>query len=132
MFKIKITKQGIQTHGARFPTQAEADAWIAGEVANNSWGKPERWLTEQEAQRLGLELSLQTRDLGTGIIEYFYAAEYTITVEDITARVALEAQQAAARKLLADTDWLVIREIDSGEPMPADIKLARQQAREIL
>jgi hypothetical protein len=40
MFKVKIIKNGIQTHGAEFKTQAEADAWIAEGTAQQWWGKP--------------------------------------------------------------------------------------------
>lgn len=39
MKRIKILKQGIQTHGAELPT-SEADSWIADCVANNYWGQP--------------------------------------------------------------------------------------------
>jgi hypothetical protein len=38
-------------------------------------------------------------------------------------------EEMEARKYLADTDWYIIRELDSGEPCPADIKAARAQAR---
>ncbi len=34
-----------------------------------------------------------------------------------------------SHKYLLDTDWYVIRQLDSGEPMPEDIKAARAKAR---
>jgi hypothetical protein len=51
---------------------------------------------------------------------------------DISVEVALDEQKAAARKLLADTDWLIIREMDSSVPCPSEIKAQRAAAREIL
>jgi len=37
---------------------------------------------------------------------------------------------AAAQAYLASTDWMVLRQADSGEPMPANIKELRAKARE--
>jgi hypothetical protein len=34
-----------------------------------------------------------------------------------------------ALKLLADTDWLIVRELDCGIPCPSEIKQARAEAR---
>ena len=34
-----------------------------------------------------------------------------------------------AQRYLKSTDWYVIREMDSGEPMPADVKQKRAEAR---
>ena len=41
MIKVSILKDNIQTHGATFPTQAEADAWLAEGARNKYWGEPE-------------------------------------------------------------------------------------------
>jgi hypothetical protein len=40
MIRVKIIKNGVQTHGAQFNTQAEADAWIAEGSKQQWWGKP--------------------------------------------------------------------------------------------
>ena len=56
-------------------------------------------------------------------------AEYTISIEDITAQVAQEAVNAEALAYLASTDWLIIREVDAGTPCPAEIKAERAAAR---
>lgn len=47
-----------------------------------------------------------------------------------TAR-RLERQQAA-RAYLAETDWMVIREAETGKPMPDDVRQRRAAARQIL
>ena len=62
-------------------------------------------------------------------MEYFFPAEYTIEITDITAQVEQEKANAEALKYLAETDWLMIRELETGKPMPEEIKLKRQEAR---
>lgn len=57
-------------------------------------------------------------------------AEYTIEIEDITAQLEQERINKEALEYLASTDWMVIREMDSGIPCPAEIKSLRQAARE--
>ena len=49
MIKIEIKRasDNVVGWGSRFETQALADAWIAQEMANNSWGKPDRWLSSE-------------------------------------------------------------------------------------
>jgi hypothetical protein len=49
------------------------------------------------------------------------AAEKT---EAERARIAAEA-----RRYLAETDWMVIRAIDTGKPVPDDVTEARAKAR---
>lgn len=56
-------------------------------------------------------------------------AEYTIEILDITAQVEQEKINAEALAYLVSTDWMVIREVDSGLPCPADIKAERAAAR---
>ena len=56
-------------------------------------------------------------------------AEYTVEIIDITAQAEQEKINAEALAYLASTDWMVIREMDSGLPCPADVKTARAAAR---
>lgn len=54
------------------------------------------------------------------------------TATDREARAneeAREAERAAARQYLADTDWMVTRAMETGRPMPEDIRIAREAAR---
>lgn len=46
-----------------------------------------------------------------------------------TAREEQERINTEARQYLRDTDWYVIREADTGEPMPKDVKAKRAEAR---
>jgi hypothetical protein len=56
-------------------------------------------------------------------------AEYTVEIIDISAKVEQEKINAEALAYLASTDWMVIREMDSGLPCPAEVKSARAAAR---
>jgi len=56
-------------------------------------------------------------------------AEYTIEIVDITAQIEQEKINQEALAYLVSTDWLVIRQMDSGEPMPEDVKAKRAEAR---
>ncbi len=50
MKKVTIKKQGAITNQASFLTQELADGWLANEIANKSFGKPERWVSEDRIQ----------------------------------------------------------------------------------
>ena len=54
-------------------------------------------------------------------------------LEALSPAVASKIQQdqinAEALKYLAETDWYVIRQMDSGEAMPEDVKAKRAEAR---
>lgn len=47
----------------------------------------------------------------------------------VEAKMSQEAINVEARKYLADTDWLIVRELESGIQCPQEIKLARAAAR---
>lgn len=57
-------------------------------------------------------------------------------VKPRTADVLAAAQQhdinAGALRYLAETDWMVTRFAETGVPIPADIKVARQAARDAI
>ncbi len=49
--------------------------------------------------------------------------------QDEKVQVEKEALGRESRAFLTSTDWYVIRQFDSGEPIPEDIKAARAKAR---
>jgi hypothetical protein len=59
-------------------------------------------------------------------------AEYTIEITDISQQIEQERINNEALAYLASTDWLIIREMDSGLACPAEIKALRQAAREAI
>lgn len=56
-------------------------------------------------------------------------AQYTIEIIDITEEVEQQKINQEALAYLAETDWMVIRQMDDGTPMPQDIKAKRAEAR---
>lgn len=59
-----------------------------------------------------------------------YPEGYQLEYIDISAQVEQERINAESLKYLADTDWLIIREIDAGISCPVEIKATRQAMRE--
>lgn len=55
----------------------------------------------------------------------------TITATD-RARQARAARRQDARDLLARTDWALLRQFETGEPVPGDIRRERARARRVL
>lgn len=134
MKKVTIKNNaGVQTHGAEMldPTQ-----WIADCIASNAWGKPERWvlhkdepMSEAYDEADVLEERIVDGLDGASHKEVKLKAEYTIEIEDVTDKLEQERINAEALKYLADTDWMIIREMDAGIVCPEDVKLARAEAR---
>ena len=58
------------------------------------------------------------------------------TADDLAAEQAARAAQAAQRPdamaYLASTDWLVVRQAETGKPVPQDARDRRAEARAIL
>lgn len=50
--------------------------------------------------------------------------------EDLSQQLNQEQINKEALEYLASTDYLIIREMDNGVPCPAEVKAARQAARE--
>lgn len=59
-----------------------------------------------------------------------YPEGYQVEYIDITAQMEQERINAESLKYLADTDWLIIREVDAGVPCPVEVKATRQAMRE--
>jgi hypothetical protein len=62
--------------------------------------------------------------------QHKYPEGYWVEWIDISAQVEQERINAESLKYLADTDWLIIREVDAGIACPLEIKITRQQMRE--
>jgi hypothetical protein len=98
MKKVTIKKANVATNQATFATQELADAWLAQEVANKSFGKPERWVYENDLEAQGedvansVEMVIEQR-MGQEVKKYRFPSEYTVEVTDATAEVL------AAKKL---------------------------------
>lgn len=129
MIKINIIKNNTITNSAAFQTQEEAITWLNREKSNGSFGKDERWVREGVEDISG---AIDTREVmieEESITEYKLPAEYTVEIEDITTQLQTQKESDEARAYLASTDWYIIREMDSGELCPQEIKTARATAR---
>lgn len=58
-----------------------------------------------------------------------YPEGYWVEYEDISAQVEQEAINQEALAYLASTDWLIVREVETQVPCPAEIKALRAEAR---
>jgi hypothetical protein len=126
MFKVSISNsKKNKLWEAKFASEELAQAWLAQQV-----GKPHR-LPEQQVFTYDENGNKILDQDGNPVMEVI-PAEFTAEVIDITSEYELEQTKIAARKLLADTDWMIIRELDSGVACPPEVKIARQAAREIL
>jgi hypothetical protein len=139
MITVTITNKKDSRIGwqATFATQELADAWIAKVSQEAQLGQPERWVSEEQAD---IEEALDTREvdldanpardlLARTETQYLMPAEFIVEQEDITAKFAQDQARAEARGYLNSTDWYIIREMDSGEPCPAEVKTLRAAAR---
>lgn len=144
MFKVSISNsRENKLWEAKFASEELAQAWLAQQV-----GKPHR-LPEREVAIESEYFQDDVLEVISEDIEQFdenfqstgfvsvetkvkLAAEFVSEISNISVAHALDQAKMAARKLLADTDWLVIREMDSGVACSSEIKAARAAAREIL
>lgn len=147
MKQINIKKQDIITNSVILQSQEECNSWLTKEESNGSFGKPERWVTDDQEN---ITNALETRvvvtreyqaevlDENSAVIipespevshlEYKMAAEYSVEIIDVTAQLQQEQINKEALQYLADTDWYVIRSID-GIAVPLEISEARAAAR---
>lgn len=105
MIKVKVLKNNEIVQFVKFETQDKADAWIEMLAETASWGKPDRWISDLPLS----PLSDEEKALATSVLEiddpilgfykkYFFPAEYTIEIEDITEQVEAELAQIEAIK----------------------------------
>lgn len=92
MKRVLITKSGVVTNRAEFTTQELAETWLAQEEANKSFGKPERWVSEDRIQLEGEDIALSDQMIiepimGEDVKLYHFPAEYTVEIVDISAEV---------------------------------------------
>ena len=98
MIKAVIKKVGVITNYSKFQTQQLAEAWVAAEIEKKSFGKPERWVSEDRLQIEGediaqsIELLVEQTSLGEVKLHKF-ASEFTVEYVDTTA------EDLAAKKL---------------------------------
>lgn len=130
MIQVKIIRDSIVTNSASFPSQEEAQAWLDRHEGIGTFGQKKETVERQVLifpaviDSEGLEVSPAQFEAQMVDLE-----GYTVEMLDISAQLEQEATNAAALKLLAETDWMVLRELDSGVACPQEVKDARAAAR---
>jgi hypothetical protein len=105
-----------------FHEQETLDAFLVMIVANATFGKPEH--TVEVSPRIVDEFGVVTEAVYEVI-----PSEYIVEQVDVTAEVAQQAINTLALKYLSETDYLILRELDSGVACPIAIKEERAAAR---
>lgn len=105
--------------------KTESEALPQNEPA---WGLSERWVSESNCSPEDIVNALESRTIND-ITEHRLAAMYMIVETDITIQRVQQEVNDEARTYLASTDWYIIREAETGELCPANIKTTRATAR---
>lgn len=161
MFRISIYRNEKLTNQASFSTREELDAWLEFHQSQKTFGEPEKTikvLVSEEVPELreiqSVLVTPEVRDPETDeviteavyedqeVITQEYApavyrdevipAEYTIEITDVTAETEALNQIAEAKAYLASKDYMTIREMQGGEPMPAEIKAECARLRTLI
>lgn len=130
MFKISVKNlSNVETHSGKFSSQEELDSFKNSCIARNLWGKAAGSYPIQElsSSELAQEISRTTDEYGNTLVEI--PVQYTTEITDISSQVAQDSTNTTSLKYLADTDWYVIRYLETGVAIPADITTARAAAR---
>lgn len=125
---------GPVTNEALLPDQAAVSAWIIENEAVKAFGKPERWISEDDLSFFGEDKSqaIASENFGGPDEEkkrYKFAAQYTVEQFDVTEQVNQQALNEVSEAYLKETDWYVTRYSETGLAVPADVLQKRSAAR---
>lgn len=144
MIQVKIMRDSVVTNSASFPSQEEAQAWLSSHEGMGTFGQKRQIIshpaisTESQVEvspavidEDGVEIS--PAQFETQVTEIPAREEiiegYVVEIVDISAQLSQEVINAAALKLLAETDWMVIRQLENGTLIPSEILASRAAAR---
>ena len=155
--KLKVLKNGVQTHGAessQFESIEAFEAWKQQCIDSNVWGKPERWLQDSPMSPLSeeekakstknrvVELSPEvpeSKDEDGNVIpaipavlgtEYYFQAEYVVETEDITAKIEAEKLAKEEKKKAKEKRSSDLSKIDWSKTMT--VKQLQEVVKSIL
>jgi hypothetical protein len=135
MIKVTVKNLGGQeTNVSQFESDSDADLWINTQTVLKSFGKPERWIDSEDLSAMGEDRSkaVASQDVGGPDDlrkQYKFAAEFSVTKEDITAQIAQAKTNEDSLAYLNSTDWMIIRQAETGISAPAEVLTKRSQAR---
>jgi hypothetical protein len=155
MKQFSILRNGQVAHSARFASEELGNAWVSQHEAMESFGKPAHVRIDrvviQEAVFEDREQMIQAavfdendQEIEPAIYETVreciepevidlqevnVPAEYELEIADISDQLAQEQVNNSARSYLASTDWYVIRFLETGIAVPAEVTSQRAAAR---
>lgn len=132
MIIVSIKKDGQVTNQGSFDSTQAAQEWLAHHESMKSFGEPTRTV-QQQVELSPAVIDEEGNELSPAVTEMqevTIPGSYVVEIEDKSAELAQEAVNAAALKYLAETDWLITRQIETGVACPENIKAERQAARE--
>jgi len=128
---------GVQTHGAEM---AEPSEWIADCVANNYWGKAERWIPASEPHDVDDVIDSETRELSPAVEAVLELIEPAIEAKDAVLdeegniiEPAAEAKEAVYKEVspavpAVTEEWVKLRAEYTVEIIDISAEHALQQA----
>lgn len=125
---------GLVTNEALLPDQPAVSAWLTENEAVKAFGKPERWISEDDLAFFGEDKSqaIASENFGGPDEEkkrYKFPAQYSIELFDVTEQVNQQALNEASEAYLKETDWYVTRFSETGLAVPAEVLQKRSTAR---
>jgi hypothetical protein len=110
--QVTVTKSGTISNQASFPSMEEAQAWVDLHVGMGSFGAP-RFST------VSVEVAPAVIDEEGAVVspaqfedqQVENPAGYEIEMADLTAQLAQEETNKAAREFLANSDWKILRHL---------------------
>ncbi len=137
MIKIKVTNPTNNTEFVReFQDEASAELWISQQEKLTFFGKPGRWIHEDDLDFHKEDRSKATSaELVGGPDEekkrFFFPADYIIERSSVHSAEQF-SQNETAIDYLAKTDWYVVRKVETGLEIPKEVQIARHAARQMI
>jgi hypothetical protein len=132
MIRISINKNSQTTNQGLFPSMEEAQACLTKHEGIKSFGQPKQ-IVPQQVELSPAVIAEDGSVLQEAVVEskeVEIPADYEVVIEDLSAKLEQEKINAEALAFLAATDWMVIRAMERGEELSAELKAERQAARD--
>jgi hypothetical protein len=132
MIQVSIKKQEKITNKGQFTSLEEAQAWLAKHEGKKTFGQPKQ-VVQQQVELSPAVIAEDGSVLQEAVVEskeVEIPADYEVVIEDLSAKLEQEKINTDALAFLAATDWMVIRAMERGEELSAELKAERQAARD--
>ena len=142
MVKVNIKRvlDNVIAWSATFETEDEALNWVSSQVANKSWGSPERWIRANVDDLLpngenkddsDQVRSVQISDEVT-VNEYHFKADYIVFFVDLGDSPKLENIRQQRNNRLTECDWTQLSDAPLSSEEKQEWAEYRQALRDLL